>query len=59
MALKKKKPYVSPTIQIVQMDTYSNLMTVSSPGGTGEDMPWGRNTKSNLDWDLNFYDYED
>lgn len=59
MILKKKRTYVNPTMRIVQLETIGNLMSVSNPEGSGEDMPWGRNRSLNDYWDLNYYDYED
>lgn len=59
MILKKKRTYVNPTVRIVQLETTGNLMSVSNPEGSGEDMPWGRSRSLNDYWDLNYYDYED
>ena len=59
MILKKKRTYVNPTMRIVQLEPTGNLMSVSNPEGSGEDMPWGRSRRLNDYWDLNYYDYED
>ena len=59
MILKKKRTYVNPTMRIVQLEPTGNLMSVSNPEGSGEDMPWGRSRRLNYYWDLKYYDYED
>lgn len=45
MILKKKRTYVNPTMRIVQLEPTGNLMSVSNPEGSGEDMPWGRSRR--------------
>ena len=47
MILKKKRTYVNPTMRIVQLEPTGNLMSVSKPEGSGEDMPWGRSRRLN------------
>ena len=58
MILKKKRTYVNPTMRIVQLEPTGNLMSVSNPEGSGEDIPWGRSRRLNDYWDFNYYDYE-